>query len=694
MDVSIIEIDDNSKYLQEVIQLGDTNKDTLGFLPHKAFKEAARQRKILVAITPKGTCVGYVLYRVVKTKMMAAITHLCVDVQHRGDGIAQKLIEHLKQGTRHLRGISLFCKRDYQSNNFWPNVGFRYIGEKSGRGKDQAPLTHYWYEHQPPPLFGFIKDNAETKAVQAIIDANIFIYLFDDSNHPLLSDWLLDDLGLQITAELYNEIHREKRPERRRAMLKYAKTFLEAQTDAHKNAQISELIRPCFPIVLSEQDKSDLRQISHAIVAEADFFVTNDQQLVSRVGQIVFNNFGLSLVTPDDLIIYIDELLNKSSYQSHRLAGSPLQIKRVSSGEGDPLSEIFHRHSGEKKSQFKKKLGWYLARPQEYQTFQVLTEGQNSIAVLSLRYSDLSLDIPFIRVIQSSLSPAMESQLLFWAVSSAIQQEKYCVQVTDKHFTSEMEIALKENSFARNSSGTWVKFNIVGARNTQEIVKTLQEYAKGVPQYTDRLIAIRDELLDAMAQQNISQLISVEKSLWPLKITDAKIPTYIVPIKPTWAIDLFDSTLGSQTLFGSDPALILRMDNAYYRSSRPKFPTAPSRILWYISQGKIGKNYGVMAVRACSYVDETRIGTPKILFKLFGELGVYRWQNVLNVANDNLEKEILAFRFSRTELFDTAVPLRAIMEITHQHSPPFSPRKITNEVFVEIYETGTRKRSP
>ena len=88
----------------------------------------------------------------------------------------------------------------------------------------------------------------------------------------------------------------------------------------------------------------------------------------------------------------------------------------------------------------------------------------------------------------------MESQLLFWAVSSAIQQEKYCVQVTDKHFTSEMEIALKENSFARNSSGTWVKFNIVGARNTQEIVKTLQEYAKGVPQYTDRLIAIRDEL--------------------------------------------------------------------------------------------------------------------------------------------------------------------------------------------------------
>lgn len=127
MDVSIFEIDDDSKYLQKVIRLGDANKDTLGFLPHEAFKEAARQRKILVAITPTGTCVGYILYRVVKTKRIAAITHLCVDVQYRGNGIAQQLVEHLKQVTRDLRGISLFCKRDYQSNNFWPNVGFTYI---------------------------------------------------------------------------------------------------------------------------------------------------------------------------------------------------------------------------------------------------------------------------------------------------------------------------------------------------------------------------------------------------------------------------------------------------------------------------------------------------------------------------------------------------------------------------------------
>jgi hypothetical protein len=97
-----------------------------------------------------------------------------------------------------------------------------------------------------------------------------------------------------------------------------------------------------------------------------------------------------------------------------------------------------------------------------------------------------------------------------------------------------------------------------------------------------------------------------------------------------------------------------------------------------------------MAVRACAYVEETIIGPPKDLFKEFSELGVYRWQNVLGAADNDPNKEILAFRFSRAELFDKPVLLRHLMQITGRRSAPISPQSISSEAFAEIYERGTR----
>ena len=95
-----------------------------------------------------------------------------------------------------------------------------------------------------------------------------------------------------------------------------------------------------------------------------------------------------------------------------------------------------------------------------------------------------------------------------------------------------------------------------------------------------------------------------------------------------------------------------------------------------------------MSIRACSYVDETYIGTPKQLFKQFERLGVYRWKNVMDAANNDLAKMVLAFRFSRTELFSTPVTLAEYMKITGRNSAPLSPSLISRSIFKVLYMIG------
>jgi hypothetical protein len=155
-------------------------------------------------------------------------------------------------------------------------------------------------------------------------------------------------------------------------------------------------------------------------------------------------------------------------------------------------------------------------------------------------------------------------------------------------------------------------------------------------------------------------------------------------------MDLFDYQLGKQTLFGSQTGLIFKMENVYYRSARQKTPVPHSRVLWYVSKYR-GKYHGIQTVRACSYVDEVVVGTPKDIFKKFSKLGVYKWRDVFKEAGGDISKKILAFRFSRTELFSNPVSLETLNTILNRRNAPLSPLKISSEQFEEIYKVGTSK---
>jgi hypothetical protein len=121
--------------------------------------------------------------------------------------------------------------------------------------------------------------------------------------------------------------------------------------------------------------------------------------------------------------------------------------------------------------------------------------------------------------------------------------------------------------------------------------------------------------------------------------------------------------------------------------------SAPARILWYVSRGK-GKYQGTMAIRASSYLDEVIIDKPKVLFSQFRRLGIYRWDDVFDVANRQVDQEIMAFRFSNTEVFGTPISRDDLQEIWREETgggfhihPPIS---IPRQRFFRLYKMGVQ----
>jgi len=192
--------------------------------------------------------------------------------------------------------------------------------------------------------------------------------------------------------------------------------------------------------------------------------------------------------------------------------------------------------------------------------------------------------------------------------------------------------------------------------------------------------------------QDSQNLWSIEEFLFPAKITDGAIPSFIVPIKPRWAHNLFDEKLANQTIFGTQKTqLALNREAVYYKSKRGAKKLKPGvtgRILWYVSQDKDRGYTGVSAIRACSRLDEVIIGKPRDLYRLFRNLGIYEWSDIFKLTNNDENQEIMALRFSDTELFKRPVPLKQIQQILKNNSTMQSPRFIPPNTFAIIYKLG------
>lgn len=316
MKIKIHQIDHNSKYLNDVIALGDANKSTLGLFPKEAYKESASKKWIIGAVDEDtNTLIGYLLFSTSRRKMLVSIVHLCVSTKYRGQGVAELLFKELKRITQDgYLGVRVRCRVDYPANKLWPKLEFVAVGEMNGRGKKETRLTVWKYEYSHQSLFSYASLQNENTKVKVVIDANVFYQLQspEDPNSeeslPLLEPWL--DIDLCVTPEMLNEINRNKDEHKRDAARKFARSFVEVEVKASQSEfqDVQAGLRPLFPETLKTSDKSDLKQLAYAISAKIPFFVTRDEPVLGKANE-VFEKFDIQILRPSDLILMQDELL-------------------------------------------------------------------------------------------------------------------------------------------------------------------------------------------------------------------------------------------------------------------------------------------------------------------------------------------------------------------------------------------------
>ena len=675
-----------SREFEKVVILGDANSRTLGFLPKMAFEKYAQNNQLIGAFDEKASeLLGYLLYRTSYNKV--TIVHLCIDNKHRKKGVAKKLVNYLKTNTKKYQGIRLSCRNDYNINHVWENFNFVPMYEKEGRSKAGLPLTIWWYPHKQTDLFSQIEDYELKNKISAVIDMNIFIDLKesrDKESLALQSDWLSSEINLYVTREIYNEINRNPDTKIREKSRTFISYFKEIPFNEDQFSKVYRKLKDYIEIK-NINDNSDLRHIALAISGEAEYFITRDDFIIENKN--LFSNFGINVYRPSQFITHIDEILQTSKYKPQNLIGTNINTSNVTLENVESLITTFLAKSIERKSKLKSKFRTFLAYPKQFELITVSKNNEIIALIVFDRRDQIKLAIPIFRFKQNKLKNTLSKHLLFKIILTATKEDRIFIEIAEEYLDEALKEIIKETKFVK-SDKKWIKINLKNTLTKNDTLKKLNKLSE-----KDELINDLKQNINGIVETDInikSKDYKLERYLFPLKISDLNLPCFIVPIKPHWAEALFDDKSSEKLpFFEPNYPLLLNRENVYYATKTGKLKS-PARILWWVSENKHTKQKG--EIRACSYVDAVFIDKPKVLFKRFEKLGIYKWTQIAEISKN--KNEIMAFVFSDTELFTYPISSFFVKNYFKKYENKnfmiVSPLKIKKDTYIDLYKKGMK----
>lgn len=677
-----------SEKFKKAVELGDRNSATLGFLPYQAFEKYASDNQLIGIFEEESDdLMGYLLFRISFNRV--TIVHCCINEVHRKKNIALKLIDYLKNNTKQFEGIKLSCRNDYGIDKVWESFNFVPVKEKKGRSKLGLPLTVWWFPHYQNNLLSQISDFEISNKIVAVIDMNVFLDIKDkreDESLALNSDWLLSEAILFVTREINVEINRsktQKQKESSRQLLAHYNELPFRDEVEYKNI-IADL-KLVFPLK-SQNDKSDLNHIAYSIVGGAHFFITRDQEILSK-GDYFKIKYDLNIYRPSDFITHLDENIQVTKYQPQRLVGTNINSKSVNASNISHFINVFLKPT-EKKHQFDKIIRNSLSLPNDFELITISKDDLLLAFIIFDRTSSSELKIPVFRFLKNELKITLSKHLLFKSILTSTKEDRISIEITEQCLDDDIIDVIREARFV-NVGNSWRKINLKGIIEEKNILTEISKKNDISFNTKDTLNEILKETDCNIDDDQFLINYNIERHLSPIKIKELEIPTYIVAIQPQWAEQLFDDKSDEKlALFEPEYELLLNRENVYYRSAFPKILKSPARILWYISENKATRGKG--RINASSYIDEIFIDEPKKLYKQFKQLGIYEWKHISETAKNN--NEVMAFVFSDTEMFKNSISLSKIKtlikKLENKNFMALSPVEIKTETYLALYKLG------
>lgn len=669
-------VPENETGIDAAVELGNAARATLGFLPVGAYRDAASKGCLLLA-RDRHTVVGYALYAI--TARRVRLIHLCVDPGRRREGIARALVERISEIHADFPGVLVRCRHDYGLGDMWIALGFTQLSEAPGRSRTGRALVRWWHDHGHPNLF---TRPAESVLVRASIDLNILRDLAQPSRPDapaslaLVDDQFSDRLELVRTSALDSEIDKLDGV-LRGLCTSQAATLTSVRADPGRAKTLLEALRlraraahDQYPH--DEQDEMDLRHVAESIAAGLNVFITRDARLIEVLSKAAEEQGGLRILQPSDVIVHIDELVRAEAYRPAALLQTTYRRQLIGAGQDKQMAGLVNRLSQEAPRDFQR-----LARDiaaSGLERVGVVAPDGTLVAAFVAAAEAAVLMVPLLRVAAGSQADTLARQVLFLLRHRARELKATTIRLTDPHPSSPIVLAALGDGFVPHDGG-YYGFVIDIAHEAAEVehAAIIAADAASLP----RPAPLQTRLPAIPAAE-------IERRWWPAKILDSELPTFLIPIQQTFSRDLLGEPQG---LFPRDTGLGLSREHVYYRSPGGTRPTAPGRLLWYMS-GSSGGVVSAAGVIACSQLEDVVTGTAADLHSRFRHLGVWSIRQIEAASRNG---QVQALRFTNTEIFPSAIGLKRLRElgaIHDEHAIPQGPLKISSALFAALYRQG------
>jgi ribosomal protein S18 acetylase RimI-like enzyme/predicted transcriptional regulator len=663
---------DERDLLDQVVTLGDLHRRWLGLLTHTAFTEYASRNKILIAVSnDSDRLLGYALFDLPRQRVRLA--HLCVANDARHQGIARALITELSRLHADRQGIVLRCRRDWPANSYWPSLGFTVLSNRPGRSNKRHLLTTWWRDHEIPDLFSAA--SADNPRLVVAMDTNVFRDLHEpdrgsdaDQSQALLAEWVEDEVELVLTARSKIELNDHPDPKVREQLLATANSLYRTIVGRPQPGQpdAADLLeRQVITAIGRERinrDPSlriDARILAEADAGEADAFVSRDANAVAILAEAAAPLTDLWVSTPTDLVVHLDELRDAANYSPARLLNSGYSVAEAEPRTESDLVPLLSNFAGEKLTEFRSLVRASAQHIGQSGSRLVLRAPDRAVVAAAFSHTaGDALTLSLLRVADTKLAKTIAVQLLHVIRKRACEVDARRIVVTDPRPSEVVVTAMLEMGYQNITTG-YEAHLLQGRLTWSEVAAELPALAENRPESSDL---------------SSNEAADLERILWPLKVTDAPLPNFLISIRPEPAAAL----LNREQVLWDNAELGLSRQHVYYRSPGRSGLEAPGRVLWYIS-GKVG------AAVACSRLEQIVVAHPGTLYRKFRRLGVLDRTVIRKVARD---ERAMALLFADTEFFDTPVSLERLRQIDCRLEPLASPRRIAASSFFSVCEEG------
>ena len=517
-----------------VDRLMKANSATLGFLPLEALLAHLKRGWVLGAKQGDGSLAAYILFA--NRARDVRVAHLCVDREIRGKGLASRLVERLATDSQNqgLLSLELHCRRDFDANTMWGNLGFIPWGEKPGRAKSGTTLTLWRRELAQSDQMNFVFDGAGHGEIDVVMDAQVLFDLGapDDEgsaapSKALLSDFLSDELNLKITDETLVEINRDEFEERRNRSRQEALRFQPVPYDDQSFRQIKAALEQVLPTA-SDNDLSDIRQLAKAAASNAAYFATRDKKLLGR-SDVINELTGLEVRSPARIIVELSERM-AGIHGAERISGSNVEWRRLSTSELQSFESRTFLRERERKHRFEQILDAHLSNPQSSKC-EVLRFAGVTVAIRVLSIDEgKALNIHLGRVTHRAHDRLVEPYFVMALVQKAVQTGVELIVIDGGQMSDRLAPHYRDFGFVEHG-GSLIRFCIPAVLRRGEVL--------------DRMASLRPGSSSVFSGLEPGEL---ERRCSPLCLSDFEQSFLIIPIRPGYAVNIVDFTGSAEDL--------------------------------------------------------------------------------------------------------------------------------------------------